>query len=373
VNDSTSAMTCAGLLGLGVGHGVRQAILKTQPVADDPKARPQSDPGKDRALAAGLRHLATVIGKSIGQDIDPRFQRLGLKVDGKTFYLLFSIERIAVAFGLETIGNRDWFAWGSDVLVLSQQPDGTWKGEYGADVDSSFALLFLRKGNLTPDLSVSLRGKVKDPQRISLKSRGDDVESLDSDKGLRDRKDPIIRDAPRDLKDEKKPLEDSNPSWNTKPAATDAEAVQLGKDLVEGSGAKKERAFESFRNARGSAFTRELASAIARLEGVERKKARELLADRLSRMTADTLDEKLQDDNLEIRRAAAIACALKEEKSHLPRLIAMLADSQPAVGRAAFAALKSLTGQDFGPRNDASPIEVEASVKAWNAWWSKNK
>jgi hypothetical protein len=41
------------------------------------------------------------------------------------------------------------------------------------------------------------------------------------------------------------------------------------------------------------------------------------------------------------------------------------------VARAAHAALKSLTNQDFGPDLDATRAEREKAVAAWKAWWDK--
>ena len=55
-------------------------------------------------------------------------------------------------------------------------------------------------------------------------------------------------------------------------------------------------------------------------------------------MTADTLRGKLKDDDAEIRRAAAVACAMKDEKSFVPDLIEILDDPEPIVSRAAMAA-----------------------------------
>jgi len=43
------------------------------------------------------------------------------------------------------------------------------------------------------------------------------------------------------------------------------------------------------------------------------------------------------------------------------------------VARAAHAALKNLTKQDFGPDADASRAERAQAIERWNDWWSKNK
>ncbi len=90
-------------------------------------------------------------------------------------------------------------------------------------------------------------------------------------------------------------------------------------------------------------------------------------------MTADTLRAQLKDDDPEIRRAASLACAMKDDKNHIPDLIPMLDDSEPLVSRAAHAALKSLTSQDFGPAKDASAKDRAKALEAWKTWWSKQQ
>jgi hypothetical protein len=104
-----------------------------------------------------------------------------------------------------------------------------------------------------------------------------------------------------------------------------------------------------------------LVRGISGLSGSMKDQAREALADRFARMTASTLKDKLQDDDAEVRRAGVLAVAMKEELSLAPRLIEMLRDGEPAVSRASLAALKSLTGQDFG-----------TDSAAWKAWAARH-
>jgi HEAT repeat protein len=108
------------------------------------------------------------------------------------------------------------------------------------------------------------------------------------------------------------------------------------------------------------------------LVGAVKSKARDALAERLTRMNVVTLKDKLQDDDLEVRRAAALATAMKEERTLVPRLIEMLTDDEAPVSRAALAALKSLTKQDFGPEAEATRAERDKAVVAWKSWWEKN-
>jgi hypothetical protein len=52
--------------------------------------------------------------------------------------------------------------------MANQHVDGSWKGEYVmGGVDTSFALLFLKKANVAKDLSAKMENKVKDPGKVS--------------------------------------------------------------------------------------------------------------------------------------------------------------------------------------------------------------
>ena len=91
------------------------------------------------------------------------------------------------------------------------------------------------------------------------------------------------------------------------------------------------------------------------------KRRRVALAERLTRMNADTLRDYLADEEAEIRRAAALATAAKKNRSHTPALVRLLSDADADVRRAAEHALKALTGKNFG--SDAA---------AWQKWWRTN-
>jgi hypothetical protein len=80
------------------------------------------------------------------------------QVKGRSFYFLWALERMAVALNLDTISKKDWYAWGAESLLQSQQADGSWQGDYGAcGADTCFALLFLKRANLTSGIA----GEVK--------------------------------------------------------------------------------------------------------------------------------------------------------------------------------------------------------------------
>jgi S1-C subfamily serine protease len=167
----------------------------------------------------------------------------------------------------------------------------------------------------------------------------------------------------------KEKIEASNPA---KPAGGEGNASRMAGELVQADATKQAGMLESLRESKGPEHTQALLEAIPKLEGEVKKKARDALADRMSRMTGATLRERLRDDNAEMRRASALAVAMKEDKTHIPRLIELLDDAEMPVSRAAYAALKSLSGKDFGPPKDASPAERATAVAAWKAWWKEN-
>lgn len=67
------------------------------------------------------------------------------------YYYLYSLERVAMFSGMRYIGEHNWYYEGSCPLLGLQQDDGKW-GE--GVVETSFALLFLKKG------TVPLRSRV---------------------------------------------------------------------------------------------------------------------------------------------------------------------------------------------------------------------
>jgi hypothetical protein len=105
-----------------------------------------------------------------------------------------------------------------------------------------------------------------------------------------------------------------------------------------------------------------LALAIPKLNGDVRHQAR---------LSASALRDKLQDDDLEVRRAAALACGRKLAKDLIGDLITLLNDPEMDAVQSARAALTELTGEDFGPTRDAVRRERDEAVAAWRKWWKQ--
>jgi hypothetical protein len=127
------------------------------------------------------------------------------------------------------------------------------------------------------------------------------------------------------------------------PAAEfDARASALATGLVEAPDYRKDALLKELKDTKGVVYSQALAQAIPRLEGSFQEKARKALVARMKRMTASTLRNKLVDDDREIRYAAAVACAGKQDASLVPDLNELLDDAEPVIAQAALASIKSL-------------------------------
>jgi hypothetical protein len=338
----TPSMTCAGLLGLATAHGLANEVyLRSRNLPKNSaaarKLRPPAPPNKDAAIRAALFYLGTIIGVPV-KNLPPDFRTAEPLVFPNTqdsYYFLWSLERVGVAYGLKTIAHKDWYAWGAQLVLASQQPDGSWKSRYPeACADTCFALLFLRRSNLASDLTSALRGKVADPGERTLHAG--------------------------------RPSEAAGSENTSSP-----EASQLADQLVQAPADQQPGLIAKLKDSPGPVHTEALAQAAAQLSGTMRTQARDALAERLSRMKNTTLRDYLKDNGAEIRRASAVAAAMKDDKSLIPSIIPLLEDAERSVELAAHVALKTLSGVDLGPANSATASEKAEAVTRWKEWWEK--
>jgi hypothetical protein len=177
------SMTCTGLLALAIGRGLDKA---------------PATPAQDPAIDKGLRYLAAALKRVAPVPVEEKERRLkeaaelaeaavlwtsltpverkrlakrngasikwrGALVDADArgdLYFLWSVERVAVLYNLKTVGQIDWYAWGSKLLLANQQSDGSWRERLPGIPDTCFALLFLRRANLIKDLTERLQGSL---------------------------------------------------------------------------------------------------------------------------------------------------------------------------------------------------------------------
>jgi hypothetical protein len=343
ISTSTGSMTCAGLLGLLVQIG-NQAALRAGEAKDlkaGPRAKtnsPKVDPLQDPAVQAGLKCLEQfLMPQGAGM-------RLGL---GTELYFLWSVERVGMAYGLKKIGAIDWYAMGADRILAMQQAGGSWS-DYSPNVGTSLALLFLKRTNVASDLTRLVGGEGE------LRS-GRDVEDLKT-----------AAQAPSATA--------GRPVQARSLTAEDIGAMspeQL-KAALPGLDAKQQAAvLQALRDRKGAEATVALADAIATLDEPSAAQARQLLAERLERMTPATLARYLEYQDDEIRQAAARAAGSKQDRSLTQPLIELLDERNTAVADAAHAALVELTGQQFGPFAGQATANRFAVSQRWKAWWKQ--
>jgi hypothetical protein len=355
---STATMTCAGALGLTVADGALVAAVREQ----KPGAKPP-DISKDPNLAKGLAALSTAIDYPVGDRKDATIPEIG----GTSYYFLWSLERVCMALDLQTLDKKDWYVWGAEILLHNQQADGSWRGMYSdCGADTCFALLFLKRSNLARDLTAGIRGKVKDNAEAVLRAGGIGGGGLRKGparlkpgmEGKNTKPDPD-KGRPGDGKQETRP--DKEPK-TVAPPLGDSPEDRLAAELVRAPAAEQGALILKLQETKGSDNTVALARAIPHLQGETQQKARDALEARLTRLKPQSLVNYLEDEEPEIRRAAAQVCGAKKLKAAVPMLIGRLRDREDAVVRAAHAALKELSGQDLGTMPDP-----------WKAWWEKNK
>ncbi len=376
LTGSTPSMTCAGLLGLAVGAGGRNALVAEgkkdkpgdapKPAGDEPFSNPKTKPVKP-AIVGGKPAEAALgsLGKFLGgtrPGAGPGAGVAGLQNfvgSGNAYYLIWSVERVAMAYGLETIGGVDWYDWGCGYLLPSQAADGSWDdAHYGPIVNTSFALLFLTKSNSVRDLSN--KNKVRDPGKTELRAGAGATPAL-------------FAPPPKEGKTETKPDPKTVGPGFTLPVVLapndEAEIETIATGLTSAADAAWQAKLDEARDGKGTRWTRGLVLGCNRSEGERKQQARDALAERLTRMTAKTLREMLADPEIELRRAASLAAGMREDKLLIPALIERITDPSDIVVRAAKASLKSISQTDFGPPAGA---DAEAKAKAaatWRSWF----
>jgi hypothetical protein len=143
------SMTTVGLLGLAMREGLR----------------PEKEAPAGALDAQVLRGFAAV-SQLVGQPAAVHETGPTSPLSGGDAYYLWSLERLAMLYDLPTIGGKDWYRWGAEVLLANQTRFGNFgpiERKY-ADlntINTSFALLFLKRSHLLPDLTAKLPCKAE--------------------------------------------------------------------------------------------------------------------------------------------------------------------------------------------------------------------
>lgn len=146
---------------------------------------------------------------------------------------------------------------------------------------------------------------------------------------------------------------------------------ELADRLVKANDERRKELLKEYGNTLGGQYTEAIARAIPHLSGDARKEAREALAARLADRNESTLLGYLEDGDAEIRRAAALALAMRDSKETVKAVAQLILDPEPTVVRATCASLRSLTGEDYGPPANATEEEKQDAVKKYQSWQPK--
>jgi hypothetical protein len=377
VGSSSPSMYCAGLISMATAVARREERRKGEAKPDappkketkpdgkpvdpffNPPAGTAPPPKKDARPADARDRCVQLAFAGLGLTLADMARNNGVLTANGThgrgdLYFLWSLERVGVVYGADKIGGLDWYDVGSTLLVRSQGNDGGWSvGGYSAEINTAFAVLFLCRSNLARDLSSKVQ---RDPTSTELRAG--------------------TGPNPTDLLP-------NRPTLPTAPAAaipvvelpnpTNDPGVELAVKMLKASKADWANLLQTARDAKGASNTRAMVLAATHALGAQKGEVREALAERLCRMTPDTLRAMMKADEAELRRAAALACGMKDDKAHVPDLIELIIDPSDDVTRAAKAALKSLTAQDHGPPAGASAGQKALALTAWREWHAGQK
>lgn len=391
---ATPTMTCSGLLALSIVSGINSersmrskgtinpdGTFKIDNSKEVSKAGP--DPRQDPAVKGGLAYLEQVVrangnkqppannnnggfggpgGGPMGGFGGPAGGPPGGGPNGfgpvelrEDFYFLWSLERVCVVLGIKEIAGKDWHTWGAEYLIKSQGRDGSWHGRpppgrtaTGGVIDTAWGLMFMSRSNLVKDLTKLLDRSMKG-------GTAKDIKPSETKPGVT-------------LKpNEKPPLKDNNPT------TTVSQSGALRDALVKAGAGKQIAIIKEYEATKGAQYTVALAEAIPQLTGGAQSDARDALANRMARLKANTLESYLENPDPEMRRAAALGVYMGDEKTLIPKVIALLGDEAEIVWRAARLALKELSGKDYGPKPGDSLAQRKRAVADWEAWHKTQK
>jgi hypothetical protein len=158
---SNNTMTNVGLLGLALGHGASPDLMADPKNPGKQIARPALE---DQSIKFGLQALSRYVGQPVA---DPS----RVKFEPENIYFLWSVERVGMLYDLNSIGGKDWYSWGAQILVGTQTANGDWNsakypGSEIPELNTCLALLFLRRSNLVHDLTTHIRldSAIRDPR-----------------------------------------------------------------------------------------------------------------------------------------------------------------------------------------------------------------
>ncbi|MFL5242063.1 MAG: HEAT repeat domain-containing protein [Gemmataceae bacterium] len=143
-------------------------------------------------------------------------------------------------------------------------------------------------------------------------------------------------------------------------AGLEVVAAKLRDRLTSAPAKHRDAVLNTLKEGEGPEYSVALADAIRKLPKDFQDKARQALAQRLSMMTAETLRDKLADDDEEMRKAAIEACVMKGDAALASDLSELLEDPSPIIAGLASDAIKALD-KSKQKKKSSQTTEVSAS------------
>ena len=155
-NGPSTSMTAAGVTSLSVA-AEQEVLITTGEQRDRAKGRAAAEAAEEpRAHPAGKGAVHPPAAPpptpaEIASAIERGVNYLGtgthiLEPGSNEGYTLYGIERAALATGYRFFGEHDWYRELGAKQLGVQEAAGSWGGQYGPDVETSFRLLFLARG-----------------------------------------------------------------------------------------------------------------------------------------------------------------------------------------------------------------------------------
>jgi hypothetical protein len=148
--------------------------------------------------------------------------------------------------------------------------------------------------------------------------------------------------------------------------------TDLEKAIAKESGAKLKTMLAEAEKRQGTKAVDLLLLGIANPDAEIAKLSQGLLTKNLQHQSGDVLKTLLKHDRKDMRIGAAQAIGAKKLR-YGKELIGLLQDGDDDVRQAGRAALKQISGVDYGPESDASFGARESAVERWRDWWGRQK
>ncbi|MFO0966268.1 MAG: hypothetical protein U0793_11885 [Gemmataceae bacterium] len=150
-----SSATAAGLMALAI-----EKALREDREFNTAKEELVLDLGKRADLAKAFEYVGRSLGRKKGDPGGATHHYTGTWFQADAWgdlYYLWTIERLGMIYGMPVIEGKDWYDWGYPIILEHQKADGSWQDRHQPEVDTCFALLFLRRANIAQDLSNKLQ------------------------------------------------------------------------------------------------------------------------------------------------------------------------------------------------------------------------